>query len=32
LEEPLLPAEEDEVPLENAAHATASGDDAEPDA
>ena len=30
-EEPLLPAEEDEVPLENAAAATAS-DDGEPDA
>ena len=34
-EEPLLPAEEDEVPLENAAAATAgggSGDEGEPDA
>jgi CDP-diacylglycerol--serine O-phosphatidyltransferase len=32
-DEPLLPAEEDEVPLESAAHATASGaDDGEPDA
>src|SRR5438270_10970984 len=31
-EEPLLPAEEDEVPLENAAAATASGGDDEPDA